>query len=116
MGLLDRLRSSSSLAPAAAAAGAADGSLLLVDVREKDEVREGRAKDARHIPLAQVPASFEALKVEARGRPVAFVCRSGMRSGAAVKAAQEAGLDARNVSGGMLAWQRAGLPVTKGRR
>lgn len=47
--------------------------------------------------------------------PVAFICRSGGRSKAALGLAERAGVDGRNVAGGMIAWQRAGLPIEAGR-
>jgi rhodanese-related sulfurtransferase len=47
------------------------------------------------------------------GNTVAFVCRSGARSARATRAAAKAGLDAVNVSGGVIAWTRAGLPLTR---
>ena len=48
------------------------------------------------------------------GRPVAFICRSGARSARATRQARAAGIDAHNVRGGMIAWDRAGLPTTTG--
>ena len=68
------------------------------------------------VPLGQVGASLNTFsRQEAE---VAFVCRSGARSATAVRTAARGGLIARNVRGGMLAWQRAELPtaVGKGRR
>lgn len=48
--------------------------------------------------------------------PVLFICRSGMRSGAACGALRSAlGERAVNVEGGMMAWAAAGLPVEAGR-
>lgn len=113
MGLFDRLRGGSRiLTPAAAAAGARDGELLLVDVRDAAEFRAGHAEGALHVPLEQVGAKLDQLRRD--GRTVAFVCRSGMRSAVATRTAMAAGLEAQNVRGGMLAWERAGLPVTTG--
>ena len=109
MGLLDRFRRSAPLTPAAAAAGVSAGDLLLVDVRDAAEFREGHAPGALHVPLGRVGAELERLRSD--GRPVAFVCRSGMRSAMATRTAQAAGLQASNIRGGMLAWQRDGLPV-----
>lgn len=100
------------LDPAAAAAGAADGSVLLIDVREDDEYRAVRGPGARHIPLGHLGAHLEILA--AAGKPVAFVCRSGSRSAMATRLARRAGVDAHNVSGGMLAWERQSLPVERG--
>ncbi|PTL59711.1 rhodanese-like domain-containing protein [Paraconexibacter algicola] len=115
MGFLDRLLGrSAALTPVAAHERAAAGELLLVDVREPGEFRSGHAPGARNVPLAGVGAACAQLAAD--GRDVAFVCKSGMRSGAAVSAARQHGLHAANVRGGMLAWQRAGLPTTtKGR-
>lgn len=109
MGLLSRLMGAGATTPAAAATGAADGDLVLVDVREPGEWRGGHAPAARHIPLATLVERLPELAAE--NRPVAFVCRSGMRSARATRMARAAGIDARNVKGGMLAWERAGLPV-----
>lgn len=110
MGLLDRFRRSAPMTPAAAAAGVSAGDLLLVDVRDAAEFREGHAPGALHLPLGQVGAELDRLRGD--GRPVAFVCRSGMRSAIATRTAQTAGIEASNVRGGMLAWRRDGLPVT----
>lgn len=112
MGLLSRLTGSNSLTPAAAAAGAADASLVLVDVREAGEFTAGHAPDARHVALGQLAASLDKLRGE--DRPVAFICRSGARSARATRQARAAGIDAHNVRGGMIAWDRAGLPTTTG--
>ena len=47
---------------------------------------------------------------------VAFICQSCRRAAMAATAARRAGLDARNVSGGMTAWEQQGLDTpTPGR-
>lgn len=78
----------------------------LLDVREDDEWLEGHAPGAIHLPLGRL-----ALEELPPGRPLYCICRSGNRSGRAVEALTAAGVDARNVSGGMQAWVAAGLPV-----
>lgn len=105
-------RSDDDLDPAAAAAGSGDGSLLLVDVREPDEFRQLRAPGAQPVPLGQLAAQLD--RLAAAGKPVAFVCRSGSRSAMATRQARQSGIDAHNVTGGMLAWERQGLPVETG--
>ena len=97
-----------SLTPSEAAAALGRGELQLVDVREAAELVDARIDGAAHIPLAQLSAQLGELD---RTRPVAFLCRSGARSATATRAATEAGLDAANVRGGVLAWARAGLPL-----
>jgi rhodanese-related sulfurtransferase len=100
---------SKSLTPGDAAAALSRGELQLIDVREPAELSEVRIKGARHIPLGQLSAKLGELD---RGRPVAFVCRSGSRSAIATRSAMKAGLDAANVKGGITAWARAGLPLS----
>jgi rhodanese-related sulfurtransferase len=41
------------------------------------------------------------------------ICRSGNRSARVVDVLTAAGIDARNVAGGMQAWVAAGLPVAR---
>jgi rhodanese-related sulfurtransferase len=81
---------------------------LLLDVREDDEWSWGRAPEAVHVPLYDVPGRADALP---RDRRVAVVCRVGSRSAQAVAYLRSLGVDARNVEGGMLAWQARGLPL-----
>jgi rhodanese-related sulfurtransferase len=106
MGLLARLAGSTAMTPADAAAAAAKGDLILIDVREPAEFSAGHSPHARNMPLASLGTALET--VAADGRPLAFVCRSGARSARATRQAKAAGIDAHNVGGGMIAWQRAG--------
>ena len=94
-----------------AQAGDRAGHLALVDVRELDERARGFAPGSRHLPLGQLKARLSELP---RDRPVAFICQSGRRSAMAATAARRAGLDARNVTGGMNAWERKGLDIDRG--
>lgn len=89
-----------------------DGRLVLIDVREQAEWRRGRVHQARHVPLAAIHRHLDELANH--DVTVAFICRSGHRSAAACALARSRGIDALNVRGGMLAWQRTGLPMTKG--
>ncbi|HEU5315449.1 MAG TPA: rhodanese-like domain-containing protein [Chloroflexota bacterium] len=98
------------LAPSEAHARAQRGALL-VDVREPDEWRSGHAAGARHIPLGQLTRRLAELPED---RELIMVCRSGNRSGMAVGQLRRAGYtQVRNLRGGMVAWQRAGLPIER---
>lgn len=81
---------------------------LLLDVREQEEWDAGHAPDAVHVPLHDVPARLAELPTD---RPVDVVCHYGGRSAQATAWLLQQGVDARNVDGGMDAWERAGLPV-----
>ena len=50
---------------------------------------------------------------ERAGERLVIVCRSGARSGLAADALRASGFEAYNVDGGILAWERAGLPVER---
>jgi rhodanese-related sulfurtransferase len=106
-----RFRRMNSLTPQEAAAGLERGELQLVDVREAGELAEARVAGATHIALASLPGRLGEFD---RERPVAFLCRSGSRSAIATRAAAKAGLDAANVRGGLIAWSRVGLPLSRG--
>jgi queuine tRNA-ribosyltransferase len=88
-----------------------DSDAILVDVREPEEWREGHVAGARHIPMGQLPAELASLPRQA---PIYLICRSGARSHRAAAHMLTAGFErARNVKGGMIAWERAGLPVER---
>ena len=74
---------------------------VLVDVREPEEFAEGTIDGAINVPLGEVEdrmCSFD------KNVPIAFLCRSGNRSGKAADLYREAGFKAVNLRGGMLAW------------
>ena len=80
----------------------------LIDVRETDENAAGRIAGGRLIELSRL--SDQAASID-RERPVIFYCRSGARSAMATQAFAEAGYDAHNMTGGLLEWAAAGLPL-----
>ena len=88
--------------------------IILVDVRTEDEWRSGIAKGAHTVTLGSprmVDTIYGLLKEDA-SKPVAVICRSGMRSGRAAKQLADAGFThVHNVRGGMMAWTAANLPV-----
>ncbi len=84
------------------------GQVLLLDVREDGEWDSGHAPQAVHLPLGDLDPT-----TVPQDRPVIAVCRSGNRSGQAAQALSAAGLDVRNLAGGMTAWAEAGLPVVR---
>ena len=79
--------------------------LHLVDVREPDEVEEFNIGGIA-LPLGSIQnmdtEAIDGLKDE----EVIFYCRSGKRSGMAVLVAGQLGFsNAKNLTGGMLAWR-----------
>jgi rhodanese-related sulfurtransferase len=91
-----------------AARAAEAGEALLLDVREHEEWAYGHAPWAAHVPMGELRQD-----TVPRDRPVLAVCRVGSRSAAVAQALAALGYDARNVTGGMQAWESAGLPVVR---
>ena len=91
------------------AAGLRERGAVLLDVRELDEWAAGHAPDAVHVPLAEVQTTAARFT----GQEVLTVCRSGGRSAKAAETLAQAGVEVRNVNGGMTAWAAAGLPVVR---
>lgn len=86
------------------------GGAVLIDVRTSREFKGGHAPGAKHISLASLEQQMARIPLD---RPVLAICQSGNRSGRAVAMMRHAGIDARNVKGGMRAWAGADLPVTR---
>jgi rhodanese-related sulfurtransferase len=84
------------------------GGALLLDVREDDEWAAGHAPQAVHIAMSRINAEYESLPGD---RTIVCVCHVGARSAAVAEALRRAGWDAVNLTGGMNAWEAAGLPV-----
>ena len=97
------------LTPQEAAERVEAGQADLIDVREPYEWEAGHIAESRHVPLAELAGFAQTLDP---ARPVVFVCRVGGRSAMATDAFRRAGFDAYNLAGGVLAWERSGLPFT----
>lgn len=83
-------------------------SVQLIDVRETAEHAAGRIAGSRLIELGALSAQADTIS---RDQPVVFYCRSGSRSAMATEAFAQAGYEAHNMSGGLLEWVAAGLPL-----
>ena len=85
--------------------------LQLIDVRTASEYAEGHLANAKLIPLQDLAQRLAEID---KSKPVLLYCRSGHRSGNALKVLQEKGYkNASHVEGGIIAWQAAGLPVAR---
>jgi rhodanese-related sulfurtransferase len=96
------------LTPEQVAALHREGAIQLVDVREAHEHAAGYIGGDRHVEFSRLSEQAASIDKE---RPVVFYCRSGGRSSVASQAFRASGYDARNMAGGLLAWDRGGLPL-----
>ncbi len=108
-------RAEAVLAPAEAAKLVEQGGALLIDVREPAEWSGGVVAGALLLPLSDLRGAREKWRPILEAHPektLVLYCRSGNRSGIAMKILREEGRDARN-AGAFSAWQSAGVPITK---
>ncbi len=86
---------------------------LVLDVREDNEVAQGRIGGAKHIPLGLLGKRIEEL-AKHKDKTVIAYCRSGNRSGQACNVLRKHEFSkVYNLTGGIMAWQSANLPVKK---
>lgn len=88
-------------------------SALVLDVREQSEYDSGHILSSKHIPLGKLHDRLGELE-KYRERPIVVVCRSGQRSSSACAMLGKKGFaQALNLNGGVMAWQKASLPLEK---
>jgi rhodanese-related sulfurtransferase len=85
-----------------------DDDLLLVDVREPDEYRNGFVPGAVNIPMSVLPVRVHELP---KDREVHIICQSGGRSMQVTMWLQRQGYRPVNIHGGTLTWVQAGGPI-----
>jgi len=85
--------------------------LQLIDVRTPGEYADGHLAGAKLIPLQEIAQRISEID---KKKPVLLYCRTGHRSGSALKILQGQGFpEAKHIAGGINAWQAAGLPITR---
>jgi rhodanese-related sulfurtransferase len=85
---------------------------FLLDVRTPAEFATGHVAGAVNVPVTSLRGRIPALGI-APGRAVVAICLSAHRSPPAVRLLRGAGIDARQLAGGMIAWRTSGLPVVR---
>ncbi|MDR1647479.1 MAG: rhodanese-like domain-containing protein [Zoogloeaceae bacterium] len=89
---------------------------ILIDVRETAEFAAAHIAGSRNIPLKELDARAEELAGD-KEKPLLFICASGIRAGQACSRLKKQGFGNLNtLEGGFDAWQRAGLPCTRGNK
>lgn len=84
---------------------------FVLDVRERREYDAGHVRGSALIPLGALGARLAELDA-LRQREIVVICHGGKRSASACHLLNAHGFEQTfNIAGGILAWQRAGLPV-----
>ena len=87
--------------------------LVLVDVREKDEVRQGFIPGAVHVPRGFLEMQAES-KIPDKDAKVVVYCAGGVRSAFAAKSLQDLGYaHVESANPGFVRWKDSGFPVEK---
>lgn len=83
--------------------------LLLVDLREAKELREGYIAGSQLIPMSKIAKGTESLPDD---RPLLLICAVGGRSYGVGRYFSGKGYpEIYNLKGGISAWKKAGLPL-----
>jgi hydroxyacylglutathione hydrolase len=86
--------------------------VTLLDVRNQNEWDGGRSAGAQHITLGYLPARINEVP---RDKPIVLLCAGGSRSAIGASVLKANGIDnVINLTGGLGAWRKAGLPVESG--
>jgi rhodanese-related sulfurtransferase len=85
---------------------------LIIDVRERNEFDQERIEGVVLVPISEFVARHGELP---KDRPLLMLCAAGSRSTSATMYLLQGGwTDVRNITGGMIGWRAAGLPIRTG--
>ena len=91
----------------------AEQGVVTLDVRTPGEFNEGHIEGSQLIDFQSGNFENEIAALD-KSKTYAVYCRSGNRSGQAVKVMREAGFNnLYNLNGGVIDWANAGLPLVK---
>ena len=80
-----------------------DSSVILLDVRSREERNHQHIEGSVHIPVHEIAQKLNSLE-KYRGKEIICYCHSGSRSMAAASILTKHGFAAANMKGGMVEW------------
>ena len=87
---------------------------LLLDVRTAEEFQKAHIANSINIPLGLLESRISEIQ-NRKDEPVILLCQSGNRSSQAANTLKKHSFEQiYNLSGGMLSWQQANLPIESG--
>jgi len=90
-----------------------DTTAVILDVRTPEEYSQGHLQDARLIDFKDSSNFDKAISELPKDKTYYVYCRSGRRSMSAAEKMKELGLRVVDMAGGIIAWEKDGLPVVK---
>lgn len=92
-----------------------NGNAKLLDVRSYEEFEEAHIKDSVNIPLDSLSSKLG--QIGGNESDYILICRSGKRAAMAAEILVKNGFRSVKVlSGGVMQWEKEGLPLIKGRK
>jgi rhodanese-related sulfurtransferase len=87
--------------------------VVFLDVREPGETDNGKITKAIQIPVGSVKERISELEKH-KDKPVVVYCKTGTRSSIACGALTKNGFsNVYNLTGGIMSWQEAHMPIGK---
>ena len=109
----EKLRGYSSISPAEGTKMINHDDAVVLDVRENNEYSSGHIINSVHIPLSGLKTRISEIEKN-KSKKVIVACRSGHRSSQACANLKKEGFEqVFNLSGGIMAWESANLPLIK---
>ncbi|EKO3859794.1 rhodanese-like domain-containing protein [Vibrio harveyi] len=90
---------------------------FVVDIRSKDEFKQGHITDALHILPSDIKAGNFGSLENRKSDPIIVVCKTGQTAQESANLLAKAGFE--NVSllkNGLIAWNEANLPLVRGKK
>ncbi len=108
-----KLKGYNPISPAQATQLVNHSNAVIVDVREDKEFDSGHIVNAIHIPQGGISKRLSELE-KYKQNPIIVSCRSGSRSAHVCGILKKNGFEQiHNLTGGIMAWQNASLPITR---
>ena len=109
----EKLKGYSSITPSQSTQLINRDNAMVLDVRENNEYGSGHIINSIHIPLSNIKSRIGELD-KYKNQKVIVACRSGHRSSHACASLKKEGFEqVFNLSGGVMAWENANLPLVK---
>lgn len=107
-----RISGVSAVAPGDAVRMINHDNAILVDMRDDKDYLEGHIVNALHAPSS--PDDHASKLEKYRDKPIIVYCQRGQRSGPYCSKLKKQGFESVfNLKGGLLAWQKEALPLSK---
>lgn len=89
---------------------------IVVDIRSKDEFKQGHITDAIHICRQTSGGNLAGLESH-KSNPIIVVCKTGQTARESADLLTKAGFEKVNLlKNGLIAWNEANLPLVRGKR